>query len=147
MQPATTGSSCRSHGSTFTDSGTGTVHAAPVPEDCTACSRATRSGAGQIDHISERRYRLAMQGDGNLVEYDGSRVAWASDEPDRVQARVMQGDGNFVVYDGLEPAALGERHEREPGRLPRFWATAASSTCDPPGERRSGRRGRLSRTP
>ena len=46
------------------------------------------------------RYRLTMQGDGNLVEYDGASVVWASGTSGSGARVVMQDDGNLVVYDG-----------------------------------------------
>ncbi|MHA0286092.1 Ig-like domain-containing protein [Mycobacterium sp. C3-094] len=47
------------------------------------------------------RYKLVMQGDGNLVEYDNQTNAalWASGTNGRAGLRAaMQGDGNFVLY-------------------------------------------------
>ena len=63
------------------------------------------------------RYRLTMQGDGNLVEYHGATVVWASGTSGRASRAVMQDDGNVVVYDGSN-RALGDRHERPSGCLP-----------------------------
>ena len=43
--------------------------------------------------------RLVMQGDGNLVEYQGSKALWASNTAGDNGATVtMQGDGNLVIY-------------------------------------------------
>jgi RHS repeat-associated protein len=43
-------------------------------------------------------FTLTMQGDGNLVEYDGPTVEWASNTSGSGNYAIMQGDGNFVVY-------------------------------------------------
>ena len=45
-------------------------------------------------------YRLEMQGDGNLVIYEGSSVVWATNIFGAGARLAMQGDGNLVVYDG-----------------------------------------------
>lgn len=56
-----------------------------------------RLAAGQ--RLEAGHYRLVMQSDGNLVEYDGSRALWSSHTNGHPGAFViMQGDGNFVVY-------------------------------------------------
>jgi hypothetical protein len=45
-------------------------------------------------------YRLTMQSDGNLVEYDGATAAWSSGTSTAGSTVTMQSDGNFVVYSG-----------------------------------------------
>ena len=54
--------------------------------------------------IAERPYRLTMQSDGNLVEYDGASVVWASGTNPGGARAVMQNDGNFVVYNASNTA-------------------------------------------
>ncbi len=46
------------------------------------------------------RFRLVMQGDGNLVVYEGNHALWANYKFGSNARLVMQGDGNLVVYDG-----------------------------------------------
>ena len=55
--------------------------------------------AGDLRRSQNGRYRLYMQGDGNLVMYDTSNGAalWSSGTSGNNHA-VMQGDGNLVVY-------------------------------------------------
>ncbi|HSZ38527.1 MAG TPA: carbohydrate-binding protein [Trebonia sp.] len=46
-------------------------------------------------------YTLIMQGDGNLVLYQGSTALWASGTVGSgADEAIMQGDGNLVVYTG-----------------------------------------------
>jgi cell wall-associated NlpC family hydrolase len=46
-------------------------------------------------------YRVVMQSDGNLVEYDGNNSAvWSSHTQGSGAFAAMQGDGNFVIYSG-----------------------------------------------
>jgi len=40
-----------------------------------------------------------MQGDGNLVEYQGATPVWASGTSGSGNYVAMQGDGNLVVYN------------------------------------------------
>ena len=48
-------------------------------------------------------YRLTMQSDGNLVEYNGATVKWASDTATAGSSVIMQDDGNLVIYSsGVE---------------------------------------------
>jgi serine/threonine protein kinase len=56
---------------------------------------------GQSIFASNRKFRLTMQTDGNLVDYaeQGTRPLWESDTSGNFDAyAVVQADGNFVVY-------------------------------------------------
>ena len=74
--------------------------AAPAAADTLASG--ARLAVGQTLVSGNRRYRLLMQSDGNLVLYDDvERTApWAS-HTGGISAghALLQGDGNFVVYD------------------------------------------------
>jgi hypothetical protein len=55
---------------------------------------------GQSITSSDGRYRVVMQGDGNLVLYSINRALWSSNTAGKPVVRVvMQGDGNLVLYD------------------------------------------------
>jgi len=61
--------------------------------------------SGSYLRSEDGRYRLVMQGDGNLVMYDNSSDAsiWASNTGGSGEGpfrAVVQNDGNFVIYDG-----------------------------------------------
>lgn len=59
-----------------------------------------RMYAGQSITTADRRFRLVLQGDGNLVLYAPNRVLWASGTDGQPVAFVaMQGDGNLVLYN------------------------------------------------
>ncbi|HEY6887201.1 MAG TPA: hypothetical protein VI300_05450 [Solirubrobacter sp.] len=65
-----------------------------------------RLNAGEYLRSSDGHYRLVMQGDGNLVEYDAAGVAlWSSATADNPGAWAgIQGDGNLVVYTSANRA-------------------------------------------
>ncbi len=78
----------------------GTMTAAPAATD--TLSSGARLTVGQTLVSVNRRYRLLMQSDGNLVLYDDvDRTApWASNTGGiSAGYALLQGDGNFVVYD------------------------------------------------
>lgn len=56
--------------------------------------------SGQILLSSDRHYELAMQGDGNLVEYVAGRALWSSGTSGNPGAYVtmQSSDGNLVLY-------------------------------------------------
>ena len=63
------------------------------------CTNAKMS-AGKYLHSASGQYKIAMQGDGNLVVYDNGKAIWASNTAGTGSANylAMQGDGNLVVY-------------------------------------------------
>jgi hypothetical protein len=66
----------------------------------------THLGVGHYLLSPNRRYRLVMQWDGNVVLYDdrAGRPIWASGTRGGQYSRfVLQTDGNLVVYDGTQP--------------------------------------------
>jgi hypothetical protein len=69
--------------------------------------------AGQTLTSCHNGYRLAMQGDGNLVLYIGSAPTWSSRTNGKGGYRAtMQGDGNFVVYTRANHAVWATGHLR-----------------------------------
>jgi hypothetical protein len=78
-----------------------------VPSNCAgstspACGTLTANQeltAGQSLTSCNGDYTLFMQGDGNLVLYQGSTALWASNTAGTAaDEAIMQGDGNFVLY-------------------------------------------------
>ncbi|WGS47852.1 hypothetical protein LFL97_38645 (plasmid) [Burkholderia sp. JSH-S8] len=55
---------------------------------------------GQAIVSCDGRFKLVLQGDGNLVSYQGGMPVWNNGVSSRIAARVvMQGDGNLVEFD------------------------------------------------
>ena len=102
-------------GSTFTDSGTGTVHGAPGAAGLNILPSGGSLPTGQSIESPNGRHRLTMQGDGNLVEYNGSNVVWASGTNSAGSRAVMQDDGNFVVYNASNSALWASDTNGHPG--------------------------------
>lgn len=95
---------------------------------------------------SDGAYTLVMQADGNLVQYHGGAVTWASNTPGHPGAwAVMQDDGNLVVYDaGIALWATGTGGDsgawvanQTDGNIVIYlqgvakWASHDASTSDP----------------
>jgi hypothetical protein len=79
---------------------TASVDLQVVPRDTLRASGRLVSGQSLVS--ANLRYRLAFQGDGNLVLYDDQeqRPLWASNTGGVAPGEVaMQGDGNIVIYD------------------------------------------------
>ncbi len=102
-------------GSTFTDSGTGTVHAAPAPPGLSVLPAGASLTAGQSIVSPNGKRRLTMQGDGNLVEYSGASVVWAAGTNPSGARAVMQDDGNFVIYDSSDSPLWASNTDGNPG--------------------------------
>jgi len=76
------------------------------------------------------KYRLVMQGDGNLVEYDGGTPVWASNTFNAGSVLLDQPDGNFVIVatgTNQPNSVLTVQNDRNvvvyaPGNVP-IWAT------------------------
>ena len=102
-------------GSTFTDSGTGTVHGAPGTAGLSTLPSGASLTPGQAIQSPNGRYRLAMQSDGNLVEYNGSSVVWASGTNPAGARATMQDDGNLVVYNASNTALWASSTGGNPG--------------------------------
>jgi len=69
----------------------------------TGCGQLTanqRLTANQSTLSCDGRFKLILQGDGNLVLYQSGTPLWASNTVGKASAdAIMQGDGNFVIYD------------------------------------------------
>lgn len=80
----------------------------PISPKAPAATNTLESGqwleVGKYLQSNNGRFRLYMQGDGNLVLYDEAqnhKALWASGTNGKPGARAaMQGDGNLVVYSG-----------------------------------------------
>ena len=99
-----TGAAMASHGrSQTTHSGTRSA-TDPVASSVSAATNVLPAGGalevGQSLTSTSGAYRLVLQGDGNLVLYDGSgRPIWSSGtNGSSVQTLAMQYDGNLVLY-------------------------------------------------
>jgi hypothetical protein len=95
--------------------------AAPAPAPPKTCGRL---GSGQVLGVNDAvtscdgRFSLVMQGDGNLVLYQGGRALWATWTQGRGGAfAAMQGDGNFVLYTNNSKALFNTRTSNRPGAL------------------------------
>lgn len=72
----------------------------------------------QFLQSSSQRYRLVLQGDGNLVLYDDQARAaiWATNsQGSPPRELVMQGDGNLVMYDNNGAVRLASNTNGNPG--------------------------------
>lgn len=94
----------------------------PVPSDSLYSNGKTTLRPGDVMISADKRWRMIMQGDGNLVGYDNSGKAfWSSKSSGKGQAPhqlVMQGDGNLVIYDALGKATwnIGKNSKNAPFR-------------------------------
>ncbi|MFI0418684.1 hypothetical protein [Spongiactinospora sp. 9N601] len=71
---------------------------------------------GDYLRSAQRRYRLVMQEDGNLVLQSGGAALWSSKTGGNAGAfAVMQNDGNFVVYSSGDKPLWGTRTAGNPG--------------------------------
>ena len=98
-------------------------------------------GLGQSITSPNGQYRLALQGDGNLVELDGSTTAWAAGTNPGGVSAVMQGDGNFVVYSASNSPLWASNTSGNP-ELTWSSPTTGPSRWWPRAERRCGQRHR-----
>ena len=77
---------------------------APAP-GCGLLVPGQQLSPGQAATSCDGRFRLVMQGDGNLVLYQGGTPRWNTATNGRGgQRAVMQGDGNFVLYTAVGAA-------------------------------------------
>ena len=77
----------------------------PAPSSCTGSTSCGTLTANQYLTTNQSlascdgRFDLVMQGDDNLVVYEGGTPLWASNTVnDGAVKAIMQGDGNFVLY-------------------------------------------------
>ena len=122
------------------------IAAAAVPATVVASTGSSSPGAlpaggtltqGQSLASPSGLYRLSMQGDGNLVEYDTATgsPAWAAGTTPSGAVAAMQGDGNLVIYDGTGKALWASNTSGNPGAylsLPDTGQLAVLSTSGVP---------------
>ena len=76
---------------------TGTA-SAPQPSVGNTLTMGNSLPAGTEIVATNQDYRVTMQGDGNLVEYQGGKAVWATNTSGRGNSTFyFQGDGNLVV--------------------------------------------------
>ena len=75
----------------------------PSPTRCGAVDPDRGLAAGQSISSCDGTHRLTMQGDGNLVLYNGGAIWWTGTQGSGANHAIMQGDGNLVVYAGGTP--------------------------------------------
>jgi hypothetical protein len=79
--------------------GTPAPSACPTAQTCATLTANQYLGADQSLTSCDGRFRLILQGDGNLVLYQGGTPLWASNTVNSGAVRaILQGDGNFVLY-------------------------------------------------
>jgi len=92
---------------------------APAPAPAPGCGRMNSGemlAAGKSKVSCDGRFTLAMQGDGNLVLYQGTRALWHTFTNGRGGAlAAMQGDGNFVLYTAAGAPLFHTNTSRYPG--------------------------------
>jgi hypothetical protein len=82
----------------------------------------TLLGGGRLDAdqalvSADERHRLIMQGDGNLVLYGPTGVAWATGTSISGSFAILQYDGNFVVEGPTGPTWSADSTGRQGSRL------------------------------
>ena len=79
--------------------GTAVPAGCAAPSNCATLTANQSLAANQSLTSCDGRFNLIMQGDGNLVLYEGSTALWASNTVNSAATKaIMQGDGNFVLY-------------------------------------------------
>jgi hypothetical protein len=81
----------------------------PPPPPCGILESGSELHANQEVVSCDGRFRFIMQGDGNLVFYEGGTALWDTHTEGRGGVRVaMQPDGNLVVYDAANHAVWAD---------------------------------------
>ncbi len=92
--------------------------AAPAPRPCGRLGSAQVLGVNDTVTSCDGRFSLVMQGDGNLVLYQGGRAIWSTGTPGRGGAfATLQSDGNFVLYTRNSKALFSTRTANRPGAI------------------------------
>jgi muramidase (phage lysozyme) len=82
----------------------------PLPTACGTIDPGHGLSRGHAQSSCDHRFSLAMQNDGNLVLYQGTKPLWATSTNGRGgSVAVMQTDGNFVLYDDRSVALFSTR--------------------------------------
>jgi hypothetical protein len=88
----------------------------PPVDGCGALLPQEGLGANEVVPSCDGRFDLVMQGDGNLVLYQGARALWhTSTHGNPGATAAMQGDGNLVVYAPSGRALWNSRTHGHPG--------------------------------
>jgi len=91
----------------------------PPPPPCGGLASGQKLVQGQSVSSCDGRFNLVMQGDGNVVLYQGAAALWQTATEGTSGAGgvevIMQPDGNLVVYSGNGHADWNSQTEGHPG--------------------------------
>ncbi|HJP72978.1 MAG TPA: beta-galactosidase [Pseudonocardiaceae bacterium] len=96
--------------------GTPTPSSCAPPAGCATLSANQSIGSNGSLPSCDGRFALNMQGDGNLVLYEGGAALWATNTVNSgATEAIMQGDGNFVLYTSSGGAVWSSNTPNNPG--------------------------------
>ncbi len=86
------------------------------PTGCGVLGPGQAMGPGQVLSSCSSTFQLAIQADGNVVQYQAGRALWATGTDGRsIGTFVMQGDGNLVLYSSTGEPLWDSGTHGQPG--------------------------------